>query len=196
MVALKDHANSSLEWVVKLFQILSVGSYKNRYYTFINGDYYKAKIRNGDVQIDDWTGQPMLIPYTYTRLCLQPTSLIKRKLMLHDRSPCQFTSSVYLAVNIDVFDESKLFDVPTYPKVGEIVQSNCGSSKVIIIKVQEVHCEDSSFVAGNPLKKINATLRLWREQTSSISVPLTFIVDVITFNNTRKTNEYISEFKV
>ena len=193
MIALEDHANSSLEWVVKLSHILSVGPYKNRYYTFINGDYYKAKTRNGDVQIDDWTGQPMLIPYTYTHLCLQPTSLIKRKLMLHDCSPCQSTPSVYLAVNIDIFDESKSLDVPTYPKVGEIVRSNCGSSKVVIIKVQEVHCEDSSFVVGNPLKKINATLRLWREQTSSISVPLTSIMDVITFNNTRKTNEYILE---
>ena len=66
----------------------------------------------------------MLIPHAYTHLCLQPTSLIKRKLMLHDCSPCQSTPSIYLAVNIDIFDESKSYDVPTYPKIGEIVQSN------------------------------------------------------------------------
>ena len=35
IIALEDHGNSSLEWVVKLSQILSVGLYKNRYYTFI-----------------------------------------------------------------------------------------------------------------------------------------------------------------
>ena len=101
--------------------------------------------------------------------------------MLHDCSP-----SIYLAVNIDIFDESKSFDVSKCPKIGEIVQSNYGNSKVIIIKVQEVHCEDSSFVVGNLLKKVNATLGLWREQTSSVSILLTSIVDIVTFKNKKR----------
>ena len=108
--------------------------------------------------------------------------------MLHSCLPCQSTPSFYLAINIDVFDENKLFHVPIYPKIGEIVECN---SKVIM-KVKKINCSDSmSVVVGNPLKKINARLRLWKEMKSSVSVPVISIVAVISFQTTRANNKYI-----
>ena len=191
IVALEDYLDSSLEWVVELSHILSVGPYNNRYYTFIDGNYYKAKLSNGNVQIDSWTGQAKLVQHTYHRLCLQPTILIRRKLMLHSYLPCQSTPSFYLAINNDVFDDGKSFYVPIYPKIGEIVECN---SKVIM-KVKEINCSDTmSVVVGNRLKKINARLRLWKEMESSVSVPLISIVAIVSFQTTRANNKYILEY--
>ena len=149
IIALEDHGNSSLEWVVKLSQILSVGLYKNRYYTFIKlmeiiiKQGWKMEMYRVMIGLDNlWLFHTHTLAYAFNQL-----HWLKRKLMLHDSSPCQSTPSIYLAVNIDIFDKSKSFDLPTYPKVGEIIlQSNCGSSKVN--KITEEHCEDSSFVAG------------------------------------------------
>ena len=65
----------------------------------------------------------------------------------------------------------------------------------VIMKVKKIHCSDSmSVVAGNPLKKINARLRLWKEMESFISVPLISLVPVISFQTTGTNNKYILEY--
>ena len=47
--------------------------------------------------------------------------------------------SLLLPINIDVFDKSKSFYVPIYPKILEIVEIVQSYSKVII-KVKEITC--------------------------------------------------------
>ena len=51
-----------------------------------------------------------------------------------------------------------------------------------------------SVVVGNPLKKVNTRLRLWKEMESSVSVPLISIVSIISFQTTRANNKYILEY--
>ena len=56
------------------------------------------------------------------------------------------------------------------------------------MKVKKTNCSNSmSVVVGNPLKKNNVRLRLWKEMESSVSVPVISIVAVIFFKLQEKT---------
>ena len=58
--------------------------------------------------------------------------------------------SLLLPININVFDKSKSFYVPIYPKILEIVEIVQSYSKVTI-KVKEITCSDITNITNRLL---------------------------------------------
>ena len=71
-VAIQKYSDDSLEWIVEISKIVSLGPYEGNFYTFLIGKHFKPKIQNRKLLTDSWTGQSMLIPQSYSRLCIQP----------------------------------------------------------------------------------------------------------------------------
>ena len=137
------------------------------FYTFLNGKYFKAKIQSRKVQTDSWTGQPMLVPQSYSRLCIQPTMLIKRKLIMYpcyrSQPTCTCSPYFYLAINVEpIIDIDKVVEVPTYPTIGEIVQARHSENTILTLKVTNVHVNDNT-VEGHILREVHSSL--WKLQT-------------------------------
>ena len=64
---------------MKVSQFILYGPVEGEYHVFVNGTYYIAKTRHGQVEVDDWTKQPKMIPKNYHRYLLQPSSSIVQK---------------------------------------------------------------------------------------------------------------------
>lgn len=43
-IAIQDSDRSNIEWVMKINNIFTVGPYSNKYFTFVDGQYFKAQI--------------------------------------------------------------------------------------------------------------------------------------------------------
>lgn len=97
-IALRDMEVTSQEWVMQIRQLFVYGPINKKYYSFVDGNYYKAKSRQGEIVTDPWTGQPMMVPQNYQCLCVQPMEQIDRKLMLYPK-PCPNNPQYYLVID-------------------------------------------------------------------------------------------------
>ena len=65
------------EWVIQGTAILVYGPICNKYYHFLDGNYYIAKISCGVPVIDQWTKQPLMIKRHFEQLRVYPLQQLR-----------------------------------------------------------------------------------------------------------------------
>ena len=177
-----------LEWVVQITGIFSLGPLDGNFFTFINGNYFKAKTRRGELQRDIWTKQPLLIPQSYSQLCIQPAFLIKRKLILYSNHHSHSLPHFYLAINVEpIVDVDQVVQVPIYPCVDEIVRARGSSGQIFTLKVSKIN---ETLIEGCVLWQVESFI--WKIQRKILHVPLTSVIECVSFEVMDDPNHFIS----
>ena len=84
--------------------------------------------------------QSLLVPQSYSQLCIQPAFLIKRKLILYSNHHTHPVPQFYLAINVEpIVDVDQVVEVPIYPYVGEIVCARGSSGQIFTLKVSKIN---------------------------------------------------------
>ena len=167
----------NVEWVMRIDVIFMVGSYSGRYFTFVDGQYYKATVIHGHVNCDEWTRQVVVSPHHYSRNCVQLTRYIKRKLMMW---PLPSTNK-FLAISPEpVIDENKEISVPLYPKKDQVLLVNGIDNPIKFVSIQ------NTTVVGKQMIKIRSSL--WKVQNRQVRVPLTSVYQFIRYNVTKRSD--------
>ena len=65
---------------------LVYGPICNKYYNFLDGNYYVAKTSCGVPVIDQWTKQPLMIKRHFEHLRVYPLQQLRRKVILYPDS--------------------------------------------------------------------------------------------------------------
>lgn len=177
-IVLQDSENSNVEWIMQIREFFSVGSF-----VFTNGLYYKAVSNRGQISIDDWTGQPKLVSHHYVKNCIQPTTLIKGKVMLY---PVPIDNpQFYLAIFTEpIINEDKVVSVPYFPKKDDIIRvSDKGHSSIIKVLKVKSKC---NTVVGNVLEQFKSCL--WKVQSKTLSIPLISVICNVKYQSTKREN--------
>ena len=134
------------EWVIKLTNILVYGPVVNKYYSFLEGDYYVSKSYHGEIQYDEWTKQPMMVPRNFVRLRVQPLCNLNRKVVLYPMPQLSSCPSYYLVVDFSELPTTDISPIPYFPKIGDIIK--VGGELV------HVHQIDNGIGKGYMMKKV------------------------------------------
>ena len=143
---LDDAAVRNREWVIQIKDLFVYGPVGGKYFTFVNGIYYVAKQSNQRVDFDEWTKQPKLVFKHFQKLCLQPTSLLNRKIILYKNQ--LGNASYFLSVDIDQPITIDIPKIPHFPVDREVVETT--TSKLILV----CGTDDEGKLKGNELTRI------------------------------------------
>ena len=154
-VILLDADVEGREWVMKIKQLFTYGPVLSKYYCFVDGEYYVTKTVGGRVDYDNWTGQPMLIPRQFRRLCVQPLRYVDRKAMLY---PVGERQPQYLVIDPEGPIDLEDVTIPYLPSEQEVVLINNGT----LVHVSAV---TANKVTGYPLRKIAGRNPRWTYQS-------------------------------
>lgn len=170
VVVIKD---CDKEWVVKISNFLLYGPIARQYLVLLDGSYYAAKVVRGQVVVDSWTKLPFVVPNVYRCLCLQPTTLVSRKVMLYPDPGNRLSPSSFLVIDPDCVDFSPTA-VPFYPQPGEVVEVSI-EGKTLIVLIDNIDRKGGT-AEGKLLKKISGPHPRWTNTQRIISIPLMNIV--------------------
>ena len=153
-VIVRDAEDDLKEWVTKITAFYICGPINGSYHLFFKGKFYAAKIVCGVMETDPWTGQSLIIPKDYRKLCVYPLRLLDRKVMLY---PADTKPSLPFLV-IDPNCPISVKDiVPYYPTINEVVRVKISTrSSPILVLVKEINHEES-FLRGHELRQIRGT---------------------------------------
>ena len=106
------------EWVMQVTAILVYGPICNKYYHFLDGNYYVAKTSCGVPVIDQWTKQPSMIKRHFEQLRVYPLQQLRQKVILYPDS----TRDHFLTTDPDGPLEICEVQVPHFPTPNEVVE--------------------------------------------------------------------------
>ena len=112
-IILRDLHEEGKEWVMKITHFILYGPVLGKYYIFVDGHYFvaKTKTRGREIDLDSWTRKEKMIPKYFSRLCVQPTLLIDRKVMLYPSPNNHNNPNYYLVIDHEDVDFSPI-DLP------------------------------------------------------------------------------------
>ena len=93
---------------MEVASFIMYGPVQNRYYFFLDGQYYAAKTTRGNIDVDSWTGKAKMIPKNFQRYCIQPTRLLDRKIMLYPDPKNKSSPSFFLVIDPEYVDTSDM----------------------------------------------------------------------------------------
>lgn len=133
VVTVKHHNDSGKEWVATVESIFRVGPVGDQFYSFIHCKFYVPSSVGQD--IDVWTGEPKLYYRNYARELVQPTSYIKRKVMLWD---CEGRGKLCIDPNPPI-DGERIVSVPPCPSIGDYIKFNETDGSIGMLNVSGVN---------------------------------------------------------
>ena len=112
-IILRDLHEEGKEWVMKITHFILYGPVLGKYYIFVDGHYFvaKTKTRGREIDLDSWTRKEKMIPKYFSRLCIQPTLLIDRKVRLYPSPNNHNNPNYYLVIDHEDVDFSPI-DLP------------------------------------------------------------------------------------
>ncbi|XP_048576071.1 uncharacterized protein LOC125557470 [Nematostella vectensis] len=115
--------NNGEEWTMQVSTIILVGPIQDKYFYFVNGDYIVPLVEDNSQVLHEWCQSPKVIPRAYRRDSVQPSNLIKRKVILYPEPSNIANPAYWLIIDNKTIKVLKDVSVPVYPREGEIVQT-------------------------------------------------------------------------
>ena len=134
----KIQAESGNEWIMEVSDIFMVGPVDTKYFLFVNGTYFIPTLNNGQIIHHEWTKTPQLIPRTYTRDSIQPTSRIKTKVMIYPEPANIVDPSYFLCIDVNNLNLTTEVCVPVYPRVHDNLFVKGTRNQLWFCQVKEV----------------------------------------------------------
>ena len=151
---------------MQITNFLVYGPIADKYHYFIKGTYFSAKSAHRVIETDQWTGQPIMIPRDYRRLCVYPLKQLDRKVIIY---PLQSPSNSYLVIAPDQPIICESIHIPYYTNSGDVIQveTTCRSCTYMLV----VSVEDNSHtVKGYVLKKVRGPVKRWSLSSDTTSI--------------------------
>ena len=131
--------------------ILVYGPICNKYFHFLDGNYYVAKTSCGVPVIDQWTKQPSMIKRHFEQLRVYPLQQLRQKVILYPDS----TRDHFLTTDPDGPLEICEVQVPHFPTPNEVVEFKEGEQT----KLMRVTEGTGPSMRGHQLCKIRGSQR-------------------------------------
>ena len=112
-VIIKDAYTDDSEWTLEIKSIILYGPIENKYFTFVDGEYYAPQVTRGVFSLESWTKQPKLCKRRYANLCVQKASLVERKVMLYPDPHNRERPSYFLAIDTESYIQPSPVTIPT-----------------------------------------------------------------------------------
>ena len=167
-VILIDDDNDDREWVLRITKIFVCGpvTVSNKYYSFLDGDYFVAKSCRGEIMYDSWTDQPMMIPREFQRLRVQPLKNLQRKVAMYPMPQNATNPGYFLTIDFDGLPNMDTCSIPYYPKVGDVIKI---PSHVIVVEAVN---STTSTGKGNKLKSVRGQSGKWKKSGTEVNFSL------------------------
>ena len=140
------------EWVMQISAIIVYGPVCNKYYHFLDGNYYVAKTSHGEAVIDPWTKQPIMVKRHFELFRVYPLQQLLRKVMLF---PDRRHHDHFLTIDPDGPLDICEIKIPYFPTTNEVVEFQEGD-QTKLMRVIEVA---GSCVRGIQLRKVRGSQR-------------------------------------
>ena len=109
------------DWIIEIADIFQVGPVTDKYFIFVNGNYFIPTLNNGNIIYHPWTQTPQFISRNYVRNAVQPACKIQRKVMMYPDPSDLEDPTFYLCIDFKNPELVKEVNVPVYPQVGETI---------------------------------------------------------------------------
>ena len=111
-VIIKDAYADDSEWTLEIKCIILYGPIENKYFTFVDGEYYAPQVTRGVFSLESWTKQPKLCKRSYANLCVQKASLVEHKIMLYPDPHNRDRPSYFLAIDTEGYIQPSSVTIP------------------------------------------------------------------------------------
>ena len=100
---------------------------------------YAAKTLRGVVEMDTWTGIPLMIHKDYRRLCVYPLDLFDNKVIMY---PADSSRTSFLVVHLDAPLFIKSVNASYYPKADNVVRVRVNMRTLLVLATHVDHAQE------------------------------------------------------